>query len=101
MGSVGEEATGGGSYVSAISADGRFVTIISSATNLVAGDTNGLQDAFLKDRETGLVTRLSVDSAGNQATGGASTIAAFSADGRYAVIHSSASNLVSWGYECH
>jgi hypothetical protein len=33
-----------------ISSDGRFVTFTSSSTNLVAGDTNGFMDVFLRDR---------------------------------------------------
>jgi archaellum component FlaF (FlaF/FlaG flagellin family) len=32
-----------------ISADGRYVTFYSSATNLVPGDTNGADDVFVKD----------------------------------------------------
>ena len=34
-----------------ISADGRFVAFVSSASNLVAGDTNGVADVFLHDRD--------------------------------------------------
>jgi hypothetical protein len=33
----------------AISADGRYVAFNSSATNLVAGDTNGFGDTFVRD----------------------------------------------------
>src|SRR5688500_1247421 len=36
----------------AISGDGRYVAFASAATNLVAGDTNGLTDIFLRDRDT-------------------------------------------------
>ena len=32
----------------------------SAATNLVAGDTNGTQDVFVHDRQTGTTTRVSV-----------------------------------------
>lgn len=35
-----------------ISADGRFVTYSSAATNLVDGDTNGVRDVFVHDRDT-------------------------------------------------
>ena len=45
-----------------ISADGRYVAFISSAMNLVAGDTNGRDDVFVYDRQTGRTTRISVDS---------------------------------------
>ena len=43
-----------------ISADGRWVAFGSFAGNLVAGDTNGLQDVFVHDRQTGTTTRVSV-----------------------------------------
>jgi hypothetical protein len=38
-----------GSFVPAISADGRFVAFISEASNLVAGDTNDTVDVFVRD----------------------------------------------------
>jgi hypothetical protein len=53
----------------AISADGRFVAFTSSATNLVAGDTNGKQDIFVHDRQTAQTSRVSVSTTGAQATG--------------------------------
>ena len=37
------------SDVGGISANGRYVAFDSSATNLVAGDTNGFSDIFVKD----------------------------------------------------
>src|SRR5207245_10503824 len=52
---------------SALSADGRFVAFQSDATNLVAGDTNGATDVFVRDRQTGMTERVSVASAGTQA----------------------------------
>ncbi len=42
----------------AISADGRFVTFVSRASNLVPGDTNNADDVFLRDRESGTTVRL-------------------------------------------
>jgi Tol biopolymer transport system component len=50
----------GSSFYPSISADGRYVAFTSSATNLVAGDTNGTWDVFVRDRETGATTRVSV-----------------------------------------
>ena len=47
-----------------LSSDGRFVAFYSTATNLVAGDINGQQDIFVKDRETKDITRVSVNSSG-------------------------------------
>src|SRR5260370_1067500 len=40
-----------------ISADGRYVAFISGAFNLVPGDTNGTQDVFVRDLQTGAITR--------------------------------------------
>ncbi|MFL5130485.1 MAG: hypothetical protein ACJ8DD_10105 [Microvirga sp.] len=77
-----------------LSADGHFVTFTSVATNLVAGDTNDASDIFLKDLNTGSVTRLSTAADGTQANG-RSYDARFSADGRFVVFTSEASNLVA------
>jgi flagellin-like hook-associated protein FlgL len=82
------------SYVRAISADGRFVAFNSDASNLVAGDTNGVRDAFIKDMLTGVTTRISTDSAGGQVNS-YSAVSAISADGRYVAFYSLASNLVA------
>lgn len=49
-----------------ISPDGRYVAFWSSATNLVAGDTNGVRDVFLYDREAGTTVRVSVASDGTE-----------------------------------
>jgi Tol biopolymer transport system component len=64
----GQQANGD-SYGSAISADGRYVAFRSQASNLVSGDTNGVLDEFVYDRQSGTVERVSVDSAGAQANG--------------------------------
>jgi Tol biopolymer transport system component len=79
--------------VSSISGDGRFVAFESAANNLVAGDTNGVLDVFVHDLVTGITTRASVDSSGNEANG-TSQNPSLSADGRYVVFDSNASNLV-------
>ena len=78
-----------------ISGDGRLVAFQSGATNLVAGDTNGLADDFVHDRQTGVTTRVSVATGGAQATGGSSFITAISANGRFVAFYSSATNLVA------
>ncbi len=49
----------GNSFDPSISANGRFVTFMSAATNLVPGDTNASADIFLHDRVTTLTIRLS------------------------------------------
>ena len=76
-----------------ISADGRFVVSLSGASNFVPGDTNGFQDVFVHDRQTGTIERVSVDSLGNQANDH-SFSGAISADGRFVAFYSSATNLV-------
>ncbi|MGM9488828.1 hypothetical protein [Ideonella sp. YS5] len=81
-----------------VSADGRYVVFASASTNLGAGgDTNGDSDIFLKDLQTGIVTRVSTTSAGKQAvsTGYGSISPVISADGRYVVFRSDATNLVA------
>jgi autotransporter-associated beta strand protein len=93
--SAGAQATGGMSFSPSISSDGRYVAFSSSASNLVAGDTNGFTDIFVKDRATGSITRVSTDSAGAQATGGHSNVPSISSDGRYVAFPSDASNLVA------
>ena len=82
------------SRFASISADGRYVAFESSATNLVAGDTNGSFDVFVHDRQTGTTERVSVDSSGAQANSD-SLFAAISADGRYVAFESAATNLVA------
>jgi Tol biopolymer transport system component len=77
----------------AISGNGRHVVFTSSASNLVPGDTNGLEDVFVRDRRAATLTRVSVSTSGGQANG-ASTFATLSAVGRHVAFTSSASNLV-------
>jgi Tol biopolymer transport system component len=85
----------GASHNPVISGDGRYVVFRSSASNLVTGDTNGQQDLFVRDRQAGTTTRVSVASGGGQATGGASDEPAITADGRYIAFQSDAADLVT------
>lgn len=82
------------SYQPVISADGRFVAFESIARNLVPGDTNDNRDIFVRDRQTGQTTRVSVSSSGSQGNAD-STAPAISANGRFVTFHTLASNLVS------
>jgi Tol biopolymer transport system component len=77
----------------AVSADGRYVAFDSFASNIVAGDTNGWLDVFVRDTVAGTTTLVSVSSTGVQGNH-PSMEPAISADGRYVVFSSSASNLV-------
>jgi Tol biopolymer transport system component len=52
-----------------LSADGRFVSFWSSATNLVPTDTNGAWDVFVRDLRRRRTTRVSVWSDGSQGEG--------------------------------
>lgn len=65
-----------------VSDDGRHVAFASQAGNLVSGDTNGVNDVFVHDRQSGGTRRVSVDSTGTQGDY-ASLDPAISADGRY------------------
>jgi hypothetical protein len=79
-------------WLTSITSDGRFVTLQSDATNLVPGDTNGVADSFVLDRDSGSLERVSVSSTGIE--GNSSSFApSVSDDGRYTVFFSYASNL--------
>ncbi|MCC6455955.1 MAG: peptidoglycan DD-metalloendopeptidase family protein [Caldilineaceae bacterium] len=78
----------------AISGDGRYVVYASSATNLVAGDSNQVSDIFLYDHDTGETRRVSVASAGTQANR-AAWAPVITLDGRYILFGAEASNLVN------
>ena len=83
----------------AVADDGRYVVFVSADPNLVAGDTNGVADVFLRDTCRGATeactpgtTRVSVATNGGQANA-ASGEPAFT--GRYVAFSSFASNLVA------
>ena len=77
-----------------ITADGQHVVFHSGADNLVSNDTNGDFDIFIKDRNTGNVTRVSVASNGDEGNDD-SVYPTISADGNYIAFSSFATNLVS------
>jgi putative Ig domain-containing protein/VCBS repeat protein/WD40 repeat protein len=83
-----------------LNSDGRFVSFVSDATNLVPGDTNNVHDVFVHDRQTGETIRASVSSSGvpgNGASGVAGTENfrnhRLSADSKLIVFSSQSSNL--------
>lgn len=76
-----------------VSLDGTKVLFESTATNLVANDTNGRRDLFVKDLATGTVTMVTSASDGTPANGDYYQ-STFSADGTKVVFTSGASNLV-------
>jgi Tol biopolymer transport system component len=82
------------SYYPDISADGRYITYESLASNLVPGDTNNQDDVFVFDRQTGITTRISVFSDGTQAWEG-SNEPVISPDGRFIAYSSAQDGLAS------
>ena len=87
-------AASGPSDSPVISNDGRFVAYRSTATNLVAGATNGLPNVFLYDRQTGTTTLLSANASG-MAGNNRSFAPQFSGDGETVVFQSWASDLIA------
>lgn len=76
-----------------LSGDGLVVAFYSMATNLVADDTNGQSDAFVRDRGAGTTEVVSVSSTGELGNG-PSVFPGLSRDGRFVVFQSLATNLV-------
>lgn len=97
--SVSSNSAQGGSQsrYPAISADGRYVAFVSDASNLVAGDTNGAPDVFLRDRLLGTTVRISNKSDGSQSNG-VSFAPSISGDGRRIVFSSYGSLLPNSGW---
>lgn len=78
----------------ALSANGRYLAFRSDASNIVANDTNGIDDLFIKDLQTGTTVRANLTDAGQEAADG--RILSFSApsnDGRYIAFTSETSNF--------
>lgn len=85
----GGDSDGDAGYV-AISRDGAYVAYTSEASNLIAGDYNGLCDAFVWERATDTTTRVSVLTGGAQGFGIALDCGwiSISGDGRYMAFYS-------------
>jgi WD40-like Beta Propeller Repeat len=83
-----------GSYSPALSSDGRYVAFASRAGNLVSHDRNKDADVFVRDVVTQTTLLVSATSNGSSANA-ASTRPSISADGRWVVYQSNASNLGS------
>ncbi len=92
----GTQATGASERAD-LSADGRWVSFVSTAPDLIGpgNDTNGTADAFVRDRVTGATTRVSVSSAGAESVGPVAQGTSISADGRFVAFDSVAPDLVS------
>ncbi len=81
------------SIYGSVSGDGKLVAFSSLASNLVSGDTNGKQDIFVKNMETGALKRISVNNSGTQGNGDSNN-PSISGDGNFVAFKSTASNLV-------
>ena len=79
---VGGGDPNGASNLPSISGDGRYVTFISAATNLVAGGANDNQDVYVYDQFLAETTLVSVRPGGVR-TDGSSRHPVLSADGRH------------------
>ena len=104
--SVNTTGAGGGNADAnspAISSDGQFIAFASMASNLVSNDTNRASDIFLRDLRSGVTTLVSVDATGTSSAGILNSWTRhrlcsnplISADGRWVVFESLATNLVT------
>jgi Tol biopolymer transport system component len=97
QGKVGGNLGTYGSVYPAFSLDGTQIAFESDFSDLVPNDTNGISDLFVKNLTTGVLTRVSTDSSGNQATGPNYPLyqQVFSPDGTKIAFRSTAPNLVA------
>jgi Tol biopolymer transport system component len=84
----------GASRSAAMTPDGRYVAFVSAANNLVAADTNGIADVFVRDLQAGVTTLASVGAA-LVSTSSGSESPDITPDGRYVAFSSTATNLVA------
>ena len=91
--SDGTQANNESEYVS-ISADGRFVSFASVASNLIPDDTNHTQDVYVYDRVTRTVERVSIGNDGAQSYLAGGNQSVLSADGRLVAFVSHSTNLI-------
>src|SRR2546427_763143 len=82
---------------STMTPDGRYVAFVSAGTNLVAGDTNGISDVFVRDLQFGTTTLVSVGAKNTNSTSSSAATSEspdITPDGRYVAFFSTATNLV-------
>lgn len=96
--SVNASGTGSGndeSRLPTISADGNRVAFHSSASNLLALDSNGIQDVFVRDIAAGVTYLASVNTAGTGPGSGSSYYASICQNGNRVAFASEAANLAA------
>jgi Tol biopolymer transport system component len=86
--SAGSDANGASDNPST-SSDGRYVAFESGATDLVPVGSNGLIQVFVRDRQTGTTTQVSLNSLGNEELA-PSRIPSISGDGMHVAFESDA-----------
>jgi Tol biopolymer transport system component len=89
----------GTSRGSVMTGDGRYVAFVSTASNLVPGDTNNIADVFVRDLQAGTTTLASVGATTNSNPPIAGIVSSsespeITPDGRYVAFYSTATNLV-------
>lgn len=87
------------SYGAVMTPDGRYVAFTSDASDLVANDTNGIADVFVRDLQSGTTVCASPGaiSTGSFTLASHSDAQAITPDGRYVAFYSSATNLITGG----
>lgn len=86
---------GGANEFASISADGRYVAFETTGDNMVPGETDGGDDAFVRDRLLQTTELISIGWDGSPTTGGGGDgVPTLSGDGRYVAFLGAASNLV-------
>ncbi len=89
-------STSGLSTHQKISPDGRFILFSSNASNLVSGDTNGVDDLFVLDRQLGMTERVTVGTDGTQGDQ-FTTLGQISPDGRFVAFQTLSTTLLGSG----
>jgi Tol biopolymer transport system component len=89
----GTDSANGISGAFQVSASGRYVIIVSQANDFGPTDTNNNFDLYLRDRQTGVTRLISANAAGTDGGNGFSAAASFSADERFVVFASLASDI--------
>lgn len=99
--SINMDGSGPGNAISqspSITPDGRHLVFASRATNLVAGDRNGMSDIYLRDLTRDVTILLSSGDGGTTPGNGSSTMPVLSADGRTVLFQSFADDLAPGDY---
>lgn len=91
----GDSPDGWASYAS-VTSDGRYIAFTSDCDALTANDNNQLEDAYVKDRQTGALAVITKSAAGG-ASNGVTYDCVISGDGQFACLNSKATNLETSG----